>query len=105
MKILNYHTQLAVDYYKPLLERYARFIIRNEIISNVLVKQVLNDQIKIDGLASSNQLRQLLKIDLLNRCLYWKLALVFDRPLVAVPSIKSFDVSLKSEKYSSLAKH
>lgn len=75
----------TIAYYEPLLQRYARRIINNTTLAAKLVRQVLEDQYEIDGLAPSKHLRQVLKTDVLNRCHFWKQAQIFDRPPVNVP--------------------
>ncbi|WP_301927818.1 hypothetical protein [Ferruginibacter sp.] len=85
MRTIPATPELAFAYYHPLLQRYARRIILNAAVAELLVTQVLQDQQAIDGLAPRPQLRQVLKTDLLNRCRYWRQATIFDRPLVKVP--------------------
>ena len=89
MKVILSTPELALAYYHPLLQRYAMRIINNAAVAELLVTQVLQDQYDIDKLAPRTQLRNVLKIDLLNRCDYWKQAIIFDRPLVKVPSFRS----------------
>ena len=88
---------LTISYFKPLLLRYARRLIHDATVAEQLVKQVLEDQYEIDGLAPSPRLRQILKTDLLNRCHYWKQAKIFDRPLIKVPLNKSVRTSETNE--------
>lgn len=75
----------TIDYYHPLLQRYARFIINDEEAAASLAKKVLEDQYDINGLVPAKHLRQVLKIDLLNRCYYWKQSRIFDRAPPMVP--------------------
>ena len=78
----------AIDYYLPLLQRYARFIIKDEEAAAALAKKVLKDQSDVNGLIPVRHLRQVLKLDLLNRCFYWMQSQIFDRPLVEVSVFK-----------------
>jgi hypothetical protein len=75
----------ATEYYKPLLERYSRRIIRDESIAKCLVKKVLEVQYKNNELAPSPDLLKILKADLLNHCYYWKQSQIFDRSLIKIP--------------------
>jgi len=75
----------AIDYYKPLLERYSRRIIQDETVAKCLVKKVLEDQCENNELAPSPDLLKILKADLLNHCYYWKQSQIFDRSLIKVP--------------------
>jgi hypothetical protein len=74
-----------IAYYYPLLHRYARRLINNIAVSEILAKLVLEDQYKLDGLAPAADLRLLLKTDLYQRCFYWRQSNIFDAPPVAVP--------------------
>lgn len=74
-----------IAYYYPLLQRYARHLINNIAVSEILAKQVLDNQCKLDGLAPAGNLRQILKTDLYQRCFYWRQSTIFDAPPVAVP--------------------
>ena len=74
-----------IEYYKPLLERYSRRIIRNETVAKCLVKKVLEDQCESNEFASSPDFLKILKADLLNHCYYWKQSQIFDRSLIKVP--------------------
>ena len=74
----------TICYYTPLLERYARRLINNEVVAELLVTEVLEDQYEIDKLAPSDHLRKALKIDLRSRCLYFKIAQIFDRPPIKI---------------------
>jgi hypothetical protein len=80
-------TQFAkkIDYYQPLLQRYARFILKDEEVAKKLVKKVLEDQFEFNDLVPSDRLRKILKADLLNYCYYWQQSQIFDRPLIKVP--------------------
>ncbi|MDE3185087.1 MAG: hypothetical protein KGM16_16885 [Bacteroidota bacterium] len=75
----------AIDYFKPLLERYSRRIIQDETVAKCLVKKVLEDQCKNNELAPSTDLLKILKADLLNHCYYWKQSQIFDKALIKVP--------------------
>ena len=87
----------SIYFYNLLLQRYARRLIHDETGAEQLVKQVLEDQYEIDGLAPSSRLRQILKTDLLNHCHYWNQAKIFDRPLIKVPLNKSVSISETNE--------
>lgn len=78
----------TIDYYHPLLQRYARFIINDEEAAASLAKKVLDDQYDINGLIPAKHLRQVLKIHLLNRCYYWKQSQIFDRAPQKIPRHK-----------------
>lgn len=88
MKAIHSTTELAYAYYHPLLQRYARRLIHNAAVAEILVTQVLKDQYAIDELAPRTQLRNVLKTDLLNRCHYWRQSILFDRPPVKVPPFR-----------------
>lgn len=75
----------AVDYYQPLLQRYARCILKNAEVAKSLVIKVLEDQYEFNDSVPSIRLRKILKADLLNHCYYWKQSQLFDRPLIKVP--------------------
>ena len=75
--------------YYPLLQRYARRLIGNIAISEILAKQVLEDQYKLDGLAPAANLRLLLKTDLCQRCFYWRQSNIFDTLPVKVPPYRA----------------
>ncbi len=44
MKTIQPIPPRAFDYYGPLLERYARRLIKDEVVASILAKQVLADQ-------------------------------------------------------------
>jgi hypothetical protein len=67
-------------HYIPLLERYARRLIKNEWDAIRLVNDVLKDQCKIDKLDPSDHLRQVLKFNVYMRCFYFNQSKIFDRP-------------------------
>jgi len=75
----------ANEYYKPLLQRYARRILKDEAVAKSLVKKVLKRQYENNELAPSRCLLEILKADLLNHCYYYKQSQIFDRPLIKVP--------------------
>lgn len=83
-------------YYHPLLFRYARRIVANEPAADKLVKQVLEEQYKIDQLKPSVGLRLLLKTDVRNRCYYIKQVQLFNRPPLKVPERKYEKQSTKN---------
>ena len=72
-------------YYSKLLHRYARRLIHDEAEATRLVKKVLDNEHIPDGIAPCKRLRNILKIDLLNHCNYWKQSQIFDRPPVYLP--------------------
>lgn len=72
-------------YYYPLLVRYAGRIISDYSAASLLVKKVLSDQYIPDSLQHSEQLRNLLKTDVLHRCCCHIQIQVFDRPPVKIP--------------------
>lgn len=69
-------------------------IIKNKAVAAKLVLRVLEDQYNIDELKPSKKLRQVLKTDLLNRCIYWKQFAILDRPPVKVPSRRHINSQL-----------
>jgi len=75
----------AVDYYYPLLKRYAERLIGNADAAENIAKKVLQDQYELNGLVPAKHLRQVLKTDVLNNCYYWEQAQIFARPLIKVP--------------------
>ena len=78
MKTIHPIPPRAFDYYGPLLERYARRLIKDEVVASILAKQVIADQYYIDGLMPSVNLRHILQFDIVSRCHCYLLALVFD---------------------------
>jgi len=74
-----------IGYYQPLLQRYARCILKDEEVAKKLVKKVLEDQFQFNDLVPSDRLRKILKADLLNHCYYWQQSKIFDRLLIKVP--------------------
>jgi hypothetical protein len=72
------------SYYGNLLQRYARLLIHDAEIAAIIVKEVMEEQFDLNGLAPSKQLRQVLKTDVLNRCYYWKQSQIGNRPQAKV---------------------
>ena len=68
-----------VAYYDPLLQRYARRLIKNETITAIIVQDVLEAQYEVNKLVPVKHLRQRLKTQVLNRCYTWLQAQIFDR--------------------------
>lgn len=89
MKTVTPIQALTISYYKELLQRYARRMIHDETAAEEMVKKVLEDQYHIDGLAPTENLRKILKFDLLNHCYYYKNSKIFDRPLIKTSSNNS----------------
>ena len=75
----------AIEYYKPILQRYARQILNDEGVAKSLVKKVLKGQYENNELALSKHLLEVLKADLLNHCYYYKQSQIFDRPMIKIP--------------------
>ena len=67
----------TVAYYDRLLQRYARRLINDATVAADIVKEVLEAQFDLNGLAPAKHLRQVLKTDVLNRCYYWKQSQIF----------------------------
>jgi len=88
MKRFNPPFSGASEYYKPLLQRYARRILKDEAVAKCLVKKVLKGQYENNELAPPKYLLKILKADLLNHCYYYKQSQIFDRPLIKVPMRK-----------------
>ena len=76
----------AINYYYPLLKRYAERLIGNADAAENIARKVLQDQYDLNGLVPAKHLRQVLKTDVLNRCYYWEQAQIFVRPIIKVPS-------------------
>lgn len=72
-------------HYIPLLERYARRLIKNEWEAIRLVNDVLKDQFEINRLVPSDHLRHTLKFDVRLRCFYFNQSRIFDRPPIGFP--------------------
>lgn len=66
------------SYYSSLLQRYARRFIHDAEVATVIVKEVLEAQYALNGLAPAKHLRLVLKTDVLDRCFYWKQSQIFD---------------------------
>lgn len=75
----------AVEYYYPLLKRYAERLIHDADAAESIARKVLQDQYDLNGLVPAKHLRQVIKTDVLNRCYYWEQAKIFVRPLIKVP--------------------
>lgn len=84
----------TTEYYKPILQRYARRILNDEAVAKSLAKKVLKGQYENNELTPSKHLLEILKADLLNHCYYYKQSQIFDRPLIKVP-IKRMILSSK----------
>lgn len=82
MKTITPIQARTISYYKCLLQRYARRMIHDESVAEKLVKKALEDQYHIDELFPSENLRKILKFDVLNHCYYYKHSKIFDRPLI-----------------------
>ena len=76
------------QYYRFLLQRYARRLVKEETVAAAIAGQALEDLAHTEGLPISKELRGYLKTDVYNRCWYWKQAQLFDRRPVAVPVSK-----------------
>jgi hypothetical protein len=75
----------TINYYYPLLQRYASSLIHDSDQADRIAKAVLQDQYNENGLKETKDLRQKLKKDVINRCYYWEQAQIFVRPLIKVP--------------------
>lgn len=93
----------AINYYYPLLRRYATAIIKDSDEAEKIARKVLEDQYQINGLAPSKLLRLVLKTDVLNRCLYWKQFQIFNRPPVKVPFRNDVPTENKNENNNPLS--
>jgi hypothetical protein len=85
MENVNVSATNTIAYYYPLLLRYATMIIRDHDEEEKIARKVLEDQYHLNGLAPSKNQWNVLKFDVLNRCIYWKQFQIFDRPPVKVP--------------------
>ena len=72
------------SYYGNLLQRYARLLIHDAEIAAIIVKEVMEAQYDLNGLAPSKHLRQVLKTEVLSRCYYWKQSQIGNRYPVKV---------------------
>lgn len=88
----------AFDHYGPLMERYARRLIKDATVAAVLSKHVLTDQYYMGGLVPSASLRKLLKFDLYNRCNYLRLSRVFDRAPEKLPPVSKTPNLFQTDK-------
>lgn len=75
----------AVSYYQPLLERFARRLVKDDNLAANIVLEVLESQYTLNSLVPSKHLRQVLKTDVANYCYYYMQAKMFDRPVIKVP--------------------
>jgi hypothetical protein len=83
-KIKNFPTA-TINYYYPLLQRYAHSLIRDSDEADRIAKKVLQDQYNENDLKESTDLRQKLKKDVYDHCYYWEQAQIFVRPLIKIP--------------------
>lgn len=97
MKTLTSTQARTISYYKELLHRYARRMIHDTTGAEELVKKALEDQFHLDELAPTENLRKILKFDVLNRCRYYQQSKIFDRPLIKIPLDKSISFFENSE--------
>ncbi|HUZ61433.1 MAG TPA: hypothetical protein VMU83_21840 [Hanamia sp.] len=81
----NASKNATIAYYYPLLSRYASMLIGDQDEAEKIARKSLEDHYHITGLAPSRHLRNMLKIDIYNRCRYFKIFQIFDRPPVKVP--------------------
>lgn len=80
----------TTEYYKPILQRYARRILNDEAVAKSLAKKVLKGQYENNELTPSKHLLEILKADLLNHCYYYKQS---QSPLREEKSIKTITVA------------
>lgn len=85
MTNINPSAAATINYYYPLLLRYANVIIEDHDEAEKIARKVLEDQYQVNGLAPSKILRVVLKTDVLNRCFYFKQFRIFDRPPIKIP--------------------
>jgi hypothetical protein len=78
------YLRITVSYYQELLQRYARRLLKDDILAANVVKEVLEIQYNINSLVPSKHLRQVLKTDVLNHCYYHIQANIFDQPVIKV---------------------
>lgn len=78
METKSHNLLWVVSYYDKLLQRYARRLTHDAQISAQIVKEVLEAQYDINQLAPGKHLRQVLKVDVCNRCFYWKQFEIFN---------------------------
>lgn len=92
---INPSAAATINYYYPLLLRYATLLIEDHDEAEKIARKVLEDQYQVNGLAPSRFLRLVLKTDVLNRCLYFKQFQIFDRPPIKIPLANRFHRSRK----------
>jgi hypothetical protein len=73
-----------IEYYRLLMQRFARFIVKDESVAEWLVQQALQDKHYRKGFKSLAYLRRTLKQNVWLRCIYHKQAQIFDRPPIKV---------------------
>lgn len=93
------HLAKTIAYYDPLLQRYARRLVRDSGIAANIVQEVLDCQYELNSLVPGRHLRQVLKTDVLNYCFYYIQAKMFGRELVKAPWRN--DIKIKEESYNS----
>lgn len=75
----------TIAYYDPLLQRYARRLLHDEITAANIVQEVLECQYELNSLVPSKHLRQVLKTDVLNYCFYHMQVKMFGREPLLMP--------------------
>jgi len=88
----------TIAYFDPLLQRYARRLVHDEITAANIVQEVLECQYELNSLVPSKHLRQVLKTDVLNYCYYHIQAKMFDRPVIKVPLRNQLKTLVKTDE-------
>jgi len=78
-------TNSTAYYYYAALQRYARRLIKDEAAAADIAAQALKDLAHTEGPVICKRLRQFIKMDVQNRCHYWKQSRIFDRSPVYIP--------------------
>ncbi len=85
MKRSTLYSTEAFIYYCPLLHRYARRMLHNNLAAASLVVEVLQEYIHYPAQPPGRQLRQQLKAAVYNQCQYTIQADVFNRSPAGIP--------------------
>lgn len=70
--------------FRLLMKRYARRLVHNEADASKIVQHVLQAENIPYSEMPDKRLRQVLKFDVRNHCIYHNQSKIFDRPLIKV---------------------
>lgn len=80
------------------MKRYARRLVHDEAVASKIVQHALESE-NIPYLEMPDtRLRQVLKFDVLNHCIYHSQSKIFDRSLIKVPLHKHFKTMDENDK-------